>query len=110
MFIGAKDISSVFFNQPWIQNFLFSDSSSGQNFVKMGPELYAALSSAGIAVKDFIIDGKGLNPQLLNFWMQIHPPILFVGFSMATVPFAFAIAAMMKNDYTQWVKQAFPGF
>ncbi len=108
VFIGAKDISSVFFNQPWIQNFLFSDSSSGQNFVKMGPELYAALSSAGIAVKDFIINGKGLNPQLLNFWMQIHPPILFVGFSMATVPFAFAIAAMMKNDYTQWVKQAFP--
>ncbi len=108
IFINAKDISSVFFSQPWIQNFLFSDNSTGQNFVKMGPELYAALSSAGIAVKDFIINGKGLNPQLLNFWMQIHPPILFVGFSMATVPFAFAIAAMMKNDYTQWIKQAFP--
>lgn len=108
VFIGAKDINSVFFSQPWIQNFLFSDNSSGQNFVKMGPELYAALSSAGIAVKDFIIDGKGLNPQLLNFWMQIHPPILFVGFSMATVPFSFAVAAMMKNDYKHWVKQAFP--
>ena len=108
VFINAKDIGSTFFNQPWIQNFLFSDSSTGQNFVKMGPELYAALSSAGIAAKDFIIDGKGLNPQLLNFWMQIHPPILFIGFSMATVPFAFAVAAMMKNDYTQWVKQALP--
>ena len=108
VFINAKDIASTFFNQPWIQNFLFSDSSTGQNFVKMGPELYAALSSAGIAAKDFIIDGKGLNPQLLNFWMQIHPPILFIGFSMATVPFAFAVAAMMKNDYTQWVKQALP--
>src|SRR3972149_7718669 len=108
VFIAAKDINSAFFNQPWVQNFLFSDNSTGQNFVKMGPELYAALSSAGIAVKDFIINGKGLNPQLLNFWMQIHPPILFVGFSMATVPFAFAIAAMIKNDYTQWVKQALP--
>ena len=40
--------------------------------------------------------------------MQIHPPILFAGFSMATVPFAFAIAALMKNDYKDWVKQAFP--
>jgi cytochrome c-type biogenesis protein CcmF len=40
--------------------------------------------------------------------MQIHPPILFLGFSMATVPFAFAIAAMMKNDYNHWVKQALP--
>ena len=108
VFINAKDIASTFFNQPWIQNFLFSDSSTGQNFVKMGPELYTALSSAGIAVKGFIINGKGLNPQLLNFWMQIHPPILFIGFSMATVPFAFAVAAMMKNDYTQWVKQALP--
>src|SRR3989339_1006202 len=108
LFIGASGINSAFSSQPWIQNFLFSDNSTGQNFVKMGPELYAALSSAGIAVKDFIINGKGLNPQLLNFWMQIHPPILFVGFSMATVPFAFAIAAMMKNDYTQWVKQALP--
>ena len=59
-------------------------------------------------MNQFIIDGKGLNPQLLNFWMQIHPPILFTGFSMATVPFAFAIAALMKNDYKDWVKQAFP--
>jgi cytochrome c-type biogenesis protein CcmF len=108
VFLGTKDISAALLNQPWIQNFLFSDNSTGQNFVKMGPELYAALSSAGIAVKDFVIDGKGLNPQLLNFWMQIHPPILFIGFSMATVPFAFAVAAMMKNDYTQWVKQALP--
>src|SRR4030067_2075658 len=108
VFIAAKDINSAFFNQPWVQNFLFSDNSTGQNFVKMGPELYAALSSAGIAVKAFIINGKGLNPQLLNFWMQIHPPILFIGFSIAPVPFAFAMAAMMKNDYTQWVKQALP--
>jgi cytochrome c-type biogenesis protein CcmF len=40
--------------------------------------------------------------------MQIHPPILFSGFSMSTVPFAFAMAAMMKNDYKDWVKQSFP--
>lgn len=108
VFVAAKDINSAFFNQPWIQSFLFSDNSSGQTFVKINPELYTTLSSAGIAVKDFVIDGKGLNPQLLNFWMQIHPPILFIGFSMATVPFAFAVAAMMKNDYNHWVKQAFP--
>ncbi len=108
VFIGMKDINAAFLNQPWIQNFLFSDNSSGQNFVKMDLQLYSALSSAGIAVKDFIINGKGLNPQLLNFWMQIHPPILFTGFSMSTVPFAFAMAAMMKNDYNHWVKQALP--
>jgi cytochrome c biogenesis factor len=27
---------------------------------------------------------------------------------MAAVPFAFAIAALIKNDYKEWVKQAFP--
>ena len=59
-------------------------------------------------MKEFIVEGKGLNPLLQNFWMQIHPPVLFVGFSMAAVPFAFAIAALIKNDYKEWVKQAFP--
>lgn len=108
VFISIKDISTVFFNQPWLQNFLFSDNSTGQKFIKMDSELYAVLSSAGVSVKDFIIDGRGLNPQLLNFWMQIHPPILFIGFSMATVPFAFAVGAMMKNDYNHWVKQSLP--
>jgi len=27
---------------------------------------------------------------------------------MSTVPFCFAVAAMMKNDYKDWVKQSFP--
>lgn len=108
VFINLKDINSIFLNQPWMQNFLFSDSSTNQNFVKMDSALHSTLTSAGISVKDFVINGKGLNPQLLNFWMQIHPPVLFIGFAMAAVPFAFAVAAMMKNDYTQWVKQALP--
>jgi cytochrome c-type biogenesis protein CcmF len=36
-------------------------------------------------------DGRGLNPLLQNFWMSIHPPTLFVGFSSMAVPFCFAI-------------------
>ncbi len=108
LFISAKDINSAFFNQPFLQNFMFSDNSTGQNFIKMNAELHTLLSNAGISVNQFIIDGKGLNPQLLNFWMQIHPPVLFTGFSMATVPFAFAIAAMMKNDYRDWIRQSLP--
>ena len=107
-FIATKHINAAFLNQPWLQSFIFSDGSSGQNFVKIGQALYTTLASAGIHMSQFIIDGKGLNPQLLNFWMQIHPPILFSGFSMATVPFTFAMAAMLKNDYRDWVKQSFP--
>ena len=108
VFLNIKTLNQAIVGMPLLQNFVFSDNSTGQNFIRMSSELYSALSSAGIAFNDLIIDGKGLNPQLLNFWMQIHPPILFTGFSMATVPFAFAIAAMLKNDYRDWVRQAFP--
>ncbi len=107
-FIDAVKVNPAFFKMPFMQSFIFSDGQSGQNFVKMSSDLYATLTSAGISINEFILDGKGLNPQLLNFWMQIHPPILFLGFSMATVPFTFAMAAMMKNDYKDWVKQSFP--
>jgi cytochrome c-type biogenesis protein CcmF len=108
VFIAAKDINPAFLSLPFLQNFIYSDAQSKQQFIKMNTDLYSALTTSGISVNQFIIDGKGLNPQLLNFWMQIHPPILFSGFSMSTVPFSFAMAAMMKNDYKDWVKQSFP--
>src|SRR5436309_3907784 len=39
-------------------------------------------------------DGQGLNPQLQNYWMAIHPPSLYTGFVGMTIPFAFCIAAL----------------
>jgi len=53
-------------------------------------------------------DGRGLNPLLQNFWMSIHPPILFTGFSSLSIPFCFAIAALLKNKYDRWFKLALP--
>ncbi|MCD8538771.1 MAG: cytochrome c biogenesis protein CcsA [Leadbetterella sp.] len=53
-------------------------------------------------------DGNGLNPLLQNYWMVIHPPTTFLGFSMTTVPFAFAVAALWKRDYQGWIKVAQP--
>lgn len=55
-----------------------------------------------------IADGNGLNPLLQNYWMTIHPPVLFCGFASALFPFAFVIAALIRNDYTGWVKPALP--
>ncbi|MBI3004472.1 MAG: cytochrome c biogenesis protein CcsA, partial [Ignavibacteriales bacterium] len=49
-----------------------------------------------------------LNPLLQNFWMAIHPPVLFVGFAAAAVPFAFAISGLWKKLFTQWVPLALP--
>ncbi|MCH7827009.1 MAG: cytochrome c biogenesis protein CcsA [Bacteroidetes bacterium] len=108
VFIDIKYINPAYIGLPLLSNFAFNDSTTGQQFIKMTQELYNTLMAAGISVNQFIINGKGLNPQLLNFWMQIHPPILFIGFALSTVPFTFAIAALMKNDYTKWIKQAFP--
>ncbi|NJO07327.1 MAG: cytochrome c biogenesis protein CcsA [Chloroflexaceae bacterium] len=53
-------------------------------------------------------DGQGLNPLLHNFWMIIHPPILFWGFALAIFPFAFAIAALIRRDYDTWAVRATP--
>ena len=53
-------------------------------------------------------DGQGLNDLLQNGWMTIHPPFLFMGFSSMVVPFAFAIAALWRRKYTQWVRPALP--
>ena len=53
-------------------------------------------------------DGQGLNDLLQNPWMTIHPPTLFVGFTLLMVPFAFAVAGLWTRRYTQWVKPALP--
>ncbi|WP_018126843.1 cytochrome c biogenesis protein CcsA [Balneola vulgaris] len=58
---------------------------------------------------DFIPnDGTGLNDLLKSPWMMIHPPILFVGFSMMTIPYCFAMAALWKRKYNEWVGPALP--
>ncbi len=46
------------------------------------------------------VDGRGPNPLLQNhFMMAVHPPLLYVGFVGFTVPFGFAIAALIRRDF-----------
>ena len=42
-------------------------------------------------------DGRGLNPLLQHPAMAIHPPILYLGFVGFSVPFAFALAALITG-------------
>ncbi|MFM2388356.1 MAG: hypothetical protein RL660_3113 [Bacteroidota bacterium] len=51
-----------------------------------------------------ITNGKGLNPLLQNYWMVIHPPVLFLGFASTLIPFAYAIAGMWKREFVEWIK------
>jgi len=55
---------------------------------------------------DFIVmNGNGLNPLLQNPTMAIHPPMLYLGYVGFTIPFAFAIAALIKKDASSlWIK------
>lgn len=52
----------------------------------------------------FIEDGNGLNVLLQNYWMVIHPPVLFLGFSATLIPFVYTIATLWKGEYQQWIK------
>ena len=52
----------------------------------------------------FITDGSGLNVSLRNYWMVIHPPVLFLGFASTLIPFAFCIAALWKGEYQSFIK------
>ena len=51
-------------------------------------------------------DGQGLNPMLQNPGMIFHPPILFFGYIGFTVPFAYAVAAMITgNTGADWIRK-----
>lgn len=56
----------------------------------------------------FIKDGVGLNVLLRNYWMVIHPPVLFLGFASTIIPFAFAYAGLQTKRFGDWVKPALP--
>src|SRR5213083_102922 len=43
------------------------------------------------------LDGNGLNPQLQNPGMVFHPPMLYLGYISITIPFAFAMAALLSR-------------
>lgn len=58
--------------------------------------------------EQFMMDGRGLNPLLQDPWMAIHPPMIFLGYAALAVPFAFALAALVRRDYDRWVVRALP--
>src|SRR6266545_2941411 len=50
------------------------------------------------------VDGRGMNPQLQNPGMVFHPPMLYLGYISITIPFAFAIAALVSKKLdTDWL-------
>ncbi len=51
-------------------------------------------------------EGSGLNPLLQNYWMTIHPPIMFLGFAGAVIPATFAMTGLVSRKYDSWAESA----
>ena len=52
-----------------------------------------------------VVSGRGLNPLLQHWAMLLHPPMLYLGFIGFSVPFAFAMAAIItKNLDAVWIQ------
>jgi cytochrome c-type biogenesis protein CcmF len=50
------------------------------------------------------MDGAGMNPQLQNPGMAVHPPTLYLGYVATAIPFAFAVAALVTRRIdSEWL-------
>ncbi len=56
----------------------------------------------------FIKDGIGLNILLRNYWMVIHPPVLFLGFASTLIPVSFAFSSLIEKDWGAWTRPVWP--
>jgi cytochrome c-type biogenesis protein CcmF len=53
-------------------------------------------------------DGQGLPNSLLNYWVVIHPPTIFLGFGSLTALFCFGAAGMLGKDLHGWLPRVRP--
>jgi len=59
----------------------------------------AAMIARGDLPVNFVpLDGNGLNALLVNFWMIVHPPLMFIGYATMTIPFAAAIVYLLTKE------------
>ena len=54
------------------------------------------IKSPFVPAETIVLDGHGMNPLLQDPWMAVHPPIIFIGYALLAVPFAYSIESMIK--------------
>lgn len=50
------------------------------------------------------LDGQGMNPLLRHPGMVFHPPVLYIGYVGLSVPFAYAISALLVGEVKDWIR------
>jgi cytochrome c-type biogenesis protein CcmF len=74
------------------------------NFVATPFQVIASSDGAGVMHLAKLAEGRGLNPLLQYPEMVIHPPMLYLGYTGFTVPFAFALAALLgRYPGEKWI-------
>jgi len=75
------------------------------DFAVANPFNTLSLSSAAGLTPFTPADGNGLNPSLQFHQMTIHPPLLYLGYVGFTIPFAFAMAALLTRQLgDNWIR------
>jgi len=95
MILGIKPLGIVFGQSPFV---LLREKAANSGVEFFNDPNYLSQ----------ILDGNGINPLLENIWMVTHPPLLFLGYAAALIPFAYAIASLWKSDFQSWLRPAFP--
>ena len=76
----------------------------------MGIEIFllivlSTVSSPFVRLPVTPADGNGLNPLLMDPGMLVHPPMLLMGYMSFSLPFAFAVAAMITGKLdSDWLR------
>src|SRR5712692_4944824 len=76
----------------------------------MGIEIFllivlSTVSSPFVRLPVTPADGNGLNPLLMDPGMLVHPPMLLMGYMSFSLPFAFAVAAMITGKLdSEWLR------
>ncbi|HET8956139.1 MAG TPA: cytochrome c-type biogenesis CcmF C-terminal domain-containing protein [Solirubrobacterales bacterium] len=85
---------------PWATAVMMGVASFFTGLMLFAPDVdpFATLDPAPV-------DGVGLNPLLQHPSMMIHPPMLYSGYVAFTVPFAFAIGALVTRRLdAEWIR------
>ncbi len=70
-----------------------------------GSLIYKTMFPPSVASLYTQLDGSGLDPLLRHPGMIIHPPMLYLGFVSFTIPYAFAIAALITGRTDdRWIR------
>ncbi|MGA2824381.1 MAG: cytochrome c biogenesis protein CcsA, partial [Bacteroidales bacterium] len=108
--LSVVSLSQVFVTSMMLGVHFLSFKIGGSPFMLLR-DTYSNIQDSIFLHPDYLSmvkDGNGLNPLLENIWMTIHPPILFLGYALALVPFSYAISGLIRKEYISWIKAALP--